>query len=270
MIFIVMGNILITEKQLEELVKTIKETPEEELEEGFLGDLGRDIGTLRFGNIFAGLKGTFSGKGYSLNRNMNIIKNSLRKLKNSERTMLSVMKELKHVEVEFSELETNNEVASNIISNLRSLISNYEGYKHASRNLQNIVTTYYETEDKGKGKGKSSGSEKLVNPTPKTYNTGLSSASTPLIGGTSSNTQPSVTQTTTANSPDKITEKENFFRDWISGEYKLANDNMIYYLTITKKWEVRKSGGTFDPLKTTLSKDNYEKKLEELKNSNKV
>lgn len=267
MIFIVMSNILITEKQLEELVKTIKESSEEELEEGFLGDLGRDIGTLRFGNIFAGLKGAFTGKGYSLSRNMNIIKNSLKRLKSSEKIMLSVMKELKHVEVEFSEIETTNDIVLDIISNLRSVVSHYDGYKHASRNLQNIVNTYYQSQKKdkdGKGGGSSSGS--IVNPKPKTP---TSTSYTPPI--TTNTQQPvttsSTTSSSTSNKVDSLTQKEDYFKVWISGEYKIPNENNIYYLTATKKWEVRKPGGTFEPLKSVLSKDEYEKKLESLKTS---
>lgn len=260
-----MKNILISEKQLEELVKTIKENSNEELEEGFLGDLGRDIGTLRFGNIFAGLKGVFSGKGYNLNRNMNIIKNSLRKLKNSEKLMLSVMKDLKHVEVEFSELETTNEIVGSIISNLRSVVSNYEGYKYASRNLQNIVKNYYEEEKKGK----ETKSTTLVNPLPNKTSTSTN-FSGPIVPPSKPKTDSEPIVTTTTTKSESITDKEKFFKDWISGEYKLDGDNMIYYLTIRKTWEVRKQGGTFEPLRTVLKRDSYEKKLVELQNAKKV
>jgi hypothetical protein len=264
MIFIVMSNILITEKQLEELVKTIKESSEEELEEGFLGDLGRDIGTLRFGNIFAGLKGAFTGKGYSLSRSMNIIKNSLKRIRSSERTMLSAMKELKHVEVEFSELETTEPIVSSIISNLRGAISNYDNYRYSVKNLQNIVTNYYESQKDDKKKGTTtSKSETLVNPTPKTQNTPIP-VREPDNFKTSKETvttkQPEIKPTVSPN-----LDSERYFRDWISGEYKLPDDDSIYYLTASKRWEVRKPTGNYNPLKDTLNKDEYEKRLEKLK-----
>ena len=259
-----MGNIIITEKQLEELVKTIKESSEGELEEGFLGDLGRDIGTLRFGNIFAGIKGAFTGKGYSLSRNMNIIRNSLKRIRSSEKTMLSVMKELKHVEVEFSELETTDPIVSSIISNLRGAISNYDSYRYSVKNLQNIVTNYYESEKTDKKKGSTSNkSTTLVNPTPKTQTTPIP-VREPDNFKTSKETvnvrQPEVSTNISPN-----IDNERNFRDWISGEYKLADDDSIYYLTASKKWEVRKPTGNYRPLKDVLSKDEYDKQLEKLK-----
>ena len=255
-----MKNILISERQLEELVKNIKETPEEELEEGFLGDLGRDIGTLRFGNIFAGIKGAVKGKGYNLSRNMNIIKNSLRKIRNSEKSMVSAMKELKHVEVEFSELETTEPIVSNIISNLRGAISNYDNYKYSVKNLQNIVTNYYES-DKKEG-SKSDKNQTLINPTPKT-------SSTPIPVKEPANVsvpKEPETKTPSVGRPMNVeSENEKFFKDWISGQYKLPDDDLLYYLTASKKWEVRKPGGNFNTLKHVLNKDEYDKRLEKLK-----
>lgn len=268
MIFIGMSNILITEKQLEELVKTIKEGSEEELEEGFLGDLGRDIGTLRFGNIFAGLKGAFTGKGYNLSRNMNIIKNSLKKIRSSERAMLSAMKELKHVEVEFSELETTEPIVSSIISNLRGAISNYDNYRYSVKNLQNIVTNYYESQKSDGKKGSSvSKSETLVNPTPKTQ-------SNPIPVREPDNFKTSKDTVTTKEPEVKPSvspnlDNERHFRDWISGEYKLPDDDSIYYLTASKRWEVRKPNGNYNTLKDVLNKDEYEKRLEKLKTATK-
>ena len=262
-----MGNIIITEKQLEELVKTIKESSEGELEEGFLGDLGRDIGTLRFGNIFAGIKGAFTGKGYSLNRNMNIIRNSLKKIRSSEKTMLSVMKELKHVEVEFSELETTDPAVSSIISNLRGAISNYDSYRYSVKNLQNIVTNYYESEKTDKKKGQTPNkSTTLVNPTPKTQTTSIP-VREPDNFKTSKETV-NVRQPEVGTNISPNIDNERNFRDWISGEYKLADDDSIYYLTASKKWEVRKPTGNYRPLKDILSKDNYDKQLEKLKTAN--
>ena len=255
-----MGNILITEKQLEELVKTIKEGSDEELEEGFLGDLGRDIGTLRFGNIFAGLKGAFTGKGYNLSRSMNIIKNSLRKIRNSEKSMASAMKELKHVEVEFSELETTEPIVSNIISNLRGAISNYDNYKYSVRNLQNIVTNYYESDKKDTPK--SDKKQTLVNPTPKTSSAPIPVKEPANVGISK---EPEIKTPTTEKPTSMESDNEKFFKDWISGEYKLADDDLLYYLTASKKWEVRKPGGNFNTLKHILSKDEYDKRLEKLK-----
>jgi hypothetical protein len=253
-------NIIITEKQLETLVKKIKESPEEEIEEGFLGDLGRDIGTLRFGNIFAGIKGAFKGKGYSLSRNMNIMKNSLRRLKSSEKTMLTVMKDLKHVEVEFSELETTEPIVSNIVSNLRGAISNYDNYRYSVKNLQNIVTNYYESEKNDK-KGKTTGdkSQTLINPTPKTQNTQMTVKEPVNVDKITTSSEPNNTQLN----------NETYFKDWITGEYKLPDDDMIYYLTASKKWEVRKPRGNYNPLKDVFSKDEYNKQLEKLKTANK-
>lgn len=258
-----MKNILISEKQLEDLVKTLKESPEDELDEGFLGDLGRDIGTLSFGNIFAGIKGAFKGKGYNLGRSMNIVKNSLKKIKRTQNSMLAAMKELKHVEVEFSELESNDPVVYKILNNLRNTISYYDGYKTSVTNLDSIIEEYYKSEKEGKKDDKSSFSsyEKPVKTF--TLNPKLKPDTTEP-----KKDEPSVGKPDTTMEKNKL---EDYFYDWISGMYKLDGDDLIYYLTARKTWEVRKPGGNFNPLKETFkNKEDYNEKLKELKNAKRV
>lgn len=255
-----MKNILISEKQLEELVKTLKESPDDELEEGFLGDLGRDIGTLSFGNIFAGIKGAFKGKGYNLGRSMNIVKNSLKKIKRNQNSMISAMKELKHVEVEFSELDSKDPVVYKILNNLRNTISYYDGYKTSVNNLDSIIEEYYKLEKEGKKDEKSFSSYE------KPVNTLIINPKLKPDTKEPKKDEPSI-------KPDTTIEKnklEEYFYDWLSGMYKLDGDDLIYYLTIRKTWEVRKPGGNFTPLKETFkNKEDYYEKLKELKNAKK-
>ncbi len=141
-----MKEVKITEEQLNHIVNMIKES-NGEIEEGFFGNLGSDIGSLSLSNIGAGLKGMFGGQGYKLARQMNIVKNSVDKLDRMRDKLSNIMTQLRHVYVDVSELKSNDPFIQRIGSNLEGVVKHYENMRIATDNLRTGVIKYYQQQE---------------------------------------------------------------------------------------------------------------------------
>ncbi len=145
-----MSKLFITEKQLEEIVNRIKESSDDDLNEGFLGDLGSDIASFKFGNIGAGIKGMFSGEGYKLARQINVINNSVAKLDKMRNKLSDVMTHLRHVHVDLTELKTTDPYVNRMAGNLESVIQHYSAMRISADNLSHGVESYLKQQEQQK------------------------------------------------------------------------------------------------------------------------
>jgi hypothetical protein len=67
---------------------------------------------------------------------------------------------------------------------------------------------------------------------------------------------------------EKENELEEFFKDWESGMYNIEGDEeWEYKLNDDKEWEAKKGGGSFLTLKDSLSDDDYDEALNNLKDA---
>lgn len=127
----------ISESDIRRIMERVKY--EQEIEEGFLGDLAGDIGRLRFGNIRQGLKGLWKGEGYNYYRQLNILKRAVTKSKRYEMAYADVMKDLKYTQVDISESDIPEDKKNELLGHLNRAISSYDSYKSAITSLGAIV-----------------------------------------------------------------------------------------------------------------------------------